>query len=147
MHILNVENSVLFGGLTEDFSLGCCLSGISEESFQIGKRGARIYRSSCWEKNQPNKKRKKHVVEHQKITVNHKMHSQVNDLKVFLPMRRCESLTLEIILVLSLGPVSCFTLILNSPQGISSERATATADGRQTSFVYWNGRHISWGHR
>ena len=47
MHILNVENSVLFGGLTEDFSLGCCLSGISEESFQIGKRGARIYRSSC----------------------------------------------------------------------------------------------------
>ena len=49
-HILNVENSVLFGGLNEDFSLGCCLSGISEESFQIGKRGARIYRSSCWEK-------------------------------------------------------------------------------------------------
>ena len=53
----------------DDSSLGCRLSDISEEVFQRGKRGARIYRSFCWGWGGTCKK---HVVEHEKITVNHK---------------------------------------------------------------------------
>ena len=41
------------------------LSDSSEGLFQRFKRGAGIYRNSCW-------KKKNHEVEHQKITANHK---------------------------------------------------------------------------
>ena len=42
-HNLEVASSVLFGGLTEDYSPGDGLSESAEELFQRGKGGARIY--------------------------------------------------------------------------------------------------------
>ena len=45
MHNLKVENYVLFRELTEDYSPEDSLSGSSEELFQRGKGGARIYTS------------------------------------------------------------------------------------------------------
>ena len=41
---------VLFSELTEDYSLGKSLSDTSEKVLKSGKKGARIYRSFCWEK-------------------------------------------------------------------------------------------------
>ena len=45
MHNLKVENSVLFGGLTEDSSLAGSLSDGSEGLLRIGKGGDRMNRS------------------------------------------------------------------------------------------------------
>ena len=47
MHNLKVDSYVLFGELTEDYSLGDHLSDSSEELLQRGKGGAMIYRSFC----------------------------------------------------------------------------------------------------
>ena len=44
--ILKVENYVLFGGLSEDFSPGGSLSG-SSEGLRRGEGGGRINRSFC----------------------------------------------------------------------------------------------------
>ena len=44
---LKVRSYVLFGDLTEDYSLGVNLLDSSEELFQRGKGGAGIYRNFC----------------------------------------------------------------------------------------------------
>ena len=44
---LKVENYTLFGGLSEDLSLGGSLSGSSEGLIQRGEWGARLYRDFC----------------------------------------------------------------------------------------------------
>ena len=45
-HNLKVDSYILFGDLTEDYSLGISLSDRSEELFQRGKGRVRIY-SNC----------------------------------------------------------------------------------------------------
>ena len=45
IHSLNVKSYVLFGNLTEDYSLGDSLSDSSEELFQRDKRGASYNKS------------------------------------------------------------------------------------------------------
>ena len=49
MHNLKVENSVLFGGLTEDSSLAGSLSDSSEGLLRRGKGGDRMNRSFATE--------------------------------------------------------------------------------------------------
>ena len=85
-HNLKVENYVLFEVVIEDCSHS--LSDSSEELFQRGKEGARLYSSFCLQK-----KKKKHIAQHQKIIVNHKktQTSEVNDFSAFLYMGRCKS--------------------------------------------------------
>ena len=61
MHSLKVEGYVLFRDITEDYILGNSLSDSSEEQFQRGKGGARIYGSFSWKKT--------HVVKHQKLPI------------------------------------------------------------------------------
>ena len=82
IHNLKVENYVLFGGLMENYS-----SQIALRNFKRSKEAASMYRSFCW--------KNKHVVEHQKMTANHKKQtSQVNDFSASLCMGRCKSLGL-----------------------------------------------------
>ena len=47
LHNLKVENYVLFGKHTEDFSPGDSLSNSPKILFSRGKEGARIYRKFC----------------------------------------------------------------------------------------------------
>ena len=47
LHNLKVENYILFGRYTEDFSPGDSLSNSSENVFSRSKGGARIYRRFC----------------------------------------------------------------------------------------------------
>ena len=83
-----------------------------------------------------------HVVEHQKITANHKeLTSQVNDFSAFLCMGKCKSLSLlkSFLSYTSYLPRASilFFSILDSPQG-APWGAAAVADGlvATTSFVY-----------
>jgi len=64
MHNLNVENYILFRTLLRTIAQEGSLSYSSEGLFQRGKGGARLYKSICCKK----KKKKTHVVKHQKIT-------------------------------------------------------------------------------
>ena len=74
MHNLKVKSYVLLNRLIEDSGLRWQPLS-SEGLFQTGKGEARMYTSFCWnQKTKQNKKttKQKHVVEHQKITANHK---------------------------------------------------------------------------
>ena len=64
MHNLNGENYILFRTLLRTIAQEGSLSYSSEGLFQRGKGGARLYKSICLKK----KKKKTHVVEHQKIS-------------------------------------------------------------------------------
>ena len=57
-------NYVLLGNFTQDYSLGNSFSDDSERLFQRGRGGGRIYKSFLL--------KKKYIVEHQKITANHR---------------------------------------------------------------------------
>ena len=83
-HKLKVASYVLFGDLTEDYSLGDSLSGSSEGLFQRGKGGAG-YVGVFTEKN--------NVVDIKRsLLITKKQTSQVNDFSVFLCMGRSKSL-------------------------------------------------------
>ena len=107
MHNLKVENYVVFGGHTEDLSLGDrlsdalrnCSEEVREEPGYIGVFAVK----TKWS-------------EHQKITVNDQT-PQVNEFSTFLHMGRCKSLgSLKSFFDMHLtylGPVSCFFPIPN----------------------------------
>lgn len=63
-----IATYVLFGDLAEDYSLGDSFSDSSEEQFWRGKERARMYSIGIFAR----RKQTKHLVEHQKITANHK---------------------------------------------------------------------------
>ena len=89
MQNLKVANQVLFRDLFEGYNLGHCLSESSEKMLQRGKRGDRIYTKwfVCFFSG--GEKKKKHAVESQKVTANHKEEtSQVHDFNVFLCLGR-----------------------------------------------------------
>ena len=105
LHSFIFVSHVLFGDLTEDYSLGSSPSDNSEELFQRGKGGGKMYRT-FWKK----------VVEHQKITVNH-THTKYKLINLVL---FCEWEATRVwahwnysfdIHLSYLGPVSCFVLV------------------------------------
>ena len=86
MHNLKLDNCVLFGRLTENYSLEHSLSDSSEGLFQRGREKPGYTSVFAGEKN---------VVEHQKINANHKKQtSQVYDFSIFLCIGICKNLEL-----------------------------------------------------
>ena len=106
MYNLKVMNYVLLGNFTQDYSLGNSFSDDSERLFQRGRGGGRIYKSFLL--------KKKYIVEHQKITANHRnRHLKLmilvlfyvwEDARVWDPWSYSFDMNLNY-----LGPVPCFS--------------------------------------
>ena len=142
-HNLEVASSVLFGGLTEDYSLGDGLSESAEELFQRGKGGARIYGVL--------EEKVKSCVWISKITANP---PQNRYLKLVILALSCVWQNVRAWAywkyslykhLNSLGPVSSFSpswvsVRAHRVEGCRGSLA-AVANGLM-AFLYWNDKHI-----